>query len=313
MSEFRKYKETYSYPEIILHTSGTYWYIKCTDKFNDLQTSNTSEYPITLNNSMTLKRLSSSTEMEMIENENKMIDITEIIKNENRRYQIATKRYNTNSSNYIKTTSSEYINNSNYKRITESTINIVTNDTDSVNILVNDSNIIYSNENSKVKVTLNTFHSLYNVSPNEIVESNEKQNWAFGLYEEKPQNKKIVDTSTGFSPITSKELIENEIGSQRNILHDKICDNLPNVLQNLKSSKDNVKKSRDKKCKENYNIIPIRKEKISVSLIDVKENVKSNINNFKKLKNKILAKDEILNNRDLNENNNAESKNWYNN
>ena len=46
------------------------------------------------------------------------------------------------------------------------------------------------------------------------------------------------------------EIIENEIGSQRNILHDKICDSLPSVLQNLKSSKDNVKKSRDKKCKK---------------------------------------------------------------
>merc|ERR1711874_244723 len=46
---------------------------------------------------------------------------------------------------------------------------------------------------------------------------------------------------------------------------------------------------------------------------NVKENEKLNINNLKNVKNKIFAKDEFSNNRDLNENNNTESKNWYSN
>ena len=49
------------------------------------------------------------------------------------------------------------------------------------------------------------------------------------------------------------------------------------------------------------------------SLINVKENEKLNINNLKNFKNKIFAKDEFSNNRDLNENNNTESKNWCSN
>ena len=248
--------------------------------------------------------------MEMIENN--MIDITETI-DENQRYQIATKNYNANSSDYIKTISREYINNSNYKQITESAIDTIINDSNAETIFTNDSTIICSNEKSNVKVTLNTFQSPYNVSSNEIVESNEKHSSRFRFYEDKKRSEKIVDINIRCSPLTSKDLIENEINRQKNILNDKKCDNSQSTWQNLKSSNVNTKERKDKKFKENYNIIPIMKEIPRDSLVGVDEGEKLNIINMKKFKHKMFAKNEFSNNRDLIENNNAEYKNWCSN
>merc|ERR1711874_777730 len=127
------------------------------------------------------------------------------------------------------------------------------------------------------------------------------------FYEDKKQSEKIVDINIRCSPSTSKNLIENKINSQKNILNDKKCDNLQSEWQN-----QNVNK-KDKKFKDNYNIIPIMGEMPRDSLVYVNKSGKLNIINLKKFKNKMFAKDEFSNNRDLIENNNAEYKNWCSN
>merc|ERR1711874_271947 len=97
------------------------------------------------------------------------------------------------------------------------------------------------------------------------------------FYEDKKQSEKIVDINIRCSPLTPKNLIENKINSQKNILNDKKCDNSQCTWQNLNVIK---KEKKDRKFKENYNIIPIMKEIPRDSLINVKESEKLNINNL---------------------------------